>query len=362
MFFIEIIHLSLVQIRNWIADLHIFCYPTVVMNLRNPSIDFMRVLAAFAVVWLHVSVGVVYGDPSVTSSGWWAGNLVDSFTRWSVPLFVMLSGMLLLSAPASASPLDFWRKRLRRLLPALVFWTLVFFVFRYFFEPPFGLKDALKSLLKGNPYYHTWYIYMLLGLTFITPYLHKLVAVISRQALLYLILGSFIIAAGESAYGGRIITFLPTFLPYVGYFLAGHYLATLDFTPKKRLFFIPLFLLCGLGISLATAALLPVRDVRAYDLTYSNHNLLVVVMSLSIFLLLIKAPQVTGLWQRIAPVTLGVYAIHPLWVWALAKFGINGFWVHPALGIPVTATLAFILSVLSAALLARIPLLKRVVS
>jgi surface polysaccharide O-acyltransferase-like enzyme len=330
------------------------------MNQHNPNIDFMRVIAAFAVVWLHVSVWVVYGDPSVESSGWWVGNLVDSFTRWSVPLFVSLSGALLLSAPASPSPLDFWRKRLRRLLPALVFWTLVYFVFRYLFEPPFGWKDALKSLLKGNAYYHTWYLYMLVGLTFITPYLRQLVAVINRRALLYLILGSFTIAAGEFAYGGRIMTFLPSFLPFIGYFLAGYYIANLDFTPKKRLF-IPLILLCGLAIALATAALLPLRDVQVYDLTYSYHNPLVVIMSLSIFLLLIKAPPVTSLLQRIAPITLGVYAIHPLWMWALGRLGLNGFWVHPVVGIPVTATLAFILSVLSAALLARIPLLKRMV-
>jgi surface polysaccharide O-acyltransferase-like enzyme len=327
---------------------------------RNPNIDTLRVVAAYAVVWLHVSVWVVYGDPSVESSGWWVGNLVDSFTRWSVPLFVMLSGMLLLSASASATPLDFWRKRLRRLLPALVFWTLVYFAFRYFFEPPFELKDAIKSLLKGNPYYHMWYLYMLVGLTFITPYLRQLVAVISRRALLYLILGSFIIAAGEFAYGGRVMTFLPSFLPFTGYFLAGYYIANLDYKPKKRIF-IPLILLCGLVIALATGALMPSRDIKAYDFTYSYHNLLVVIMSLSIFLLLIKAPPMTGLLQRIAPITLGVYAIHPLWMWALGKVGINGFWVHPIVGIPVTATLAFILSVLSAGLLARIPLLKRTV-
>jgi hypothetical protein len=48
-------------------------------------------------------------------------------------------------------------------------------------------------------------------------------------------------------------------------------------------------------------------------------------------------------------------------MWVLGKLGINGFWMHPAAGIPVTATLAFILSALSAALLARIPGLKRTV-
>ncbi len=330
------------------------------MNQRNPNIDLLRVIAAFAVVWLHVSVWVVLGDPSVESPWWWAGNLVDSFTRWSVPVFVMISGALLLSAPPSSSPLDFWRKRLTRLLPALIFWTLVYFAFRYFLEPPFGWKDVIKSLLKGNAYYHTWYIYMLVGLTFITPYLQTLVRALSRRALLYLILGCFIMAAGEFAYGGRIITFLPSFVPFLGYFLAGYYIVNFVGAIKKRIL-IPVILLCGLAIALATAALLPVRDIQAYNLTYSYHNLLVVGMSLSIFTLVIKAPPVISLVQRIAPVTLGVYALHPLWMWVLGKLGINGFWMHPAAGIPVTATLAFILSALSAALLARIPGLKRTV-
>jgi len=331
------------------------------MTRRNPNIDTLRVIAAYAVVWLHVSVWVVYGEPSVESSGWWAGNLIDSFTRWSVPLFVMISGGLLLSAPPSHSPLDFWRKRLKRLLPALIFWTLVYFTFRRFLEPPFGWEDALKSLLKGNAYYHTWYLYMLVGLTFITPYLQQLVARISRRSLLYLIIGSFLIAAAEFAYGGRIMTFLPSFLPFIGYFLAGHYLINTSYIPKKRIF-IPLIILCGLLIALATGALLPSRDVQAYDVTYSYHNLAVVVMSLSIFLLSIKAPARTGFWQRVAPLTLGVYVIHPLWIWALGRLGIDGFWVHPMLGIPVTATLVFILSLLSAALLARIPWLKHTVT
>lgn len=335
------------------------------MNQRNPNIDLLRVIAAFAVVWLHVSVWVVLGDPSVESPWWWAGNLVDSFTRWSVPVFVMISGALLLSAPPNSSPLDFWRKRMARLLPALVFWTLVYFAFRYFLEPPFGWKDAIKSLLKGNAYYHTWYIYMLVGLTFITPYLQQLVRQLSQRALLYLILGCLLIAAGEFAYGGRIITFLPSFVPFIGYFLAGYYIVNFVGVVKKRIL-IPVILLCGLAIALATAALLPLRDVQAYNLTYSYHNLLVVGMSLGVFILAIKAPPLTSALARfaqvrIAPLTLGVYALHPLWMWGLGKLGINGFWVHPAVGIPVTATLAFILSLLSAALLARIRWLKHTV-
>ena len=40
-----------------------------------------------------------------------------------------------------------------------------------------------------------------------------------------LIIGSFTISAIEYVFGGgRSVTFLPRFLPFIGYFLAGHYL------------------------------------------------------------------------------------------------------------------------------------------
>ena len=315
------------------------------MSQRNPNIDVMRVLAAFAVVWLHVSVRVIYSDPNVTSSGWWVGNIIDSFSRWSVPLFVMVSGALSLSAPSSSSPIKFWIKRGYRLIPAIIFWTLVFFAFRKFLEGPFGLKDAIKSLIEGNPYGHLWYLYMLIGLTFVTPFLQQLVGGLSQFSLLLLIVGSFTLASFEALFGGRSVTFLPSFLPFIGYFLAGHYL-THHSSPPKSWLMITIILICGFSIALGTGALLPLRDVQAYDLTYSYHNPLVVVMSLCVFLAVIKTRRTIGPFIRIAPLTLGVYVIHPLWLWALSELGMNGFFVHPIVGIPITAILVFSLSVL----------------
>src|SRR5216117_2766854 len=59
-------------------------------------IEQARGAAALAVVILHVSAGVVRGVSDVTSAAWWIGNIVDSAMRWCVPVFVMISGALLL--------------------------------------------------------------------------------------------------------------------------------------------------------------------------------------------------------------------------------------------------------------------------
>lgn len=52
--------------------------------------------------------------------------IVDIGAIWCVPVFVMISGALLLAPDTHrARPGTFWRKRLVRLLPALVVWHLV---------------------------------------------------------------------------------------------------------------------------------------------------------------------------------------------------------------------------------------------
>ena len=78
---------------------------------RDIRIDLLRVVGAIAVVWLHVSARVVTASPDVLNMGWWAGNLADAMSRWSVPLFVMASGALLLSPDVEAEPGRFYRRR-----------------------------------------------------------------------------------------------------------------------------------------------------------------------------------------------------------------------------------------------------------
>ncbi|MBQ8003281.1 MAG: acyltransferase family protein, partial [Clostridia bacterium] len=58
--------------------------------------DVARLLSAFAVVLLHVSGARLIREPIGSANFWWAA-FFDCATRWSVPLFIMLSGMLFLN-------------------------------------------------------------------------------------------------------------------------------------------------------------------------------------------------------------------------------------------------------------------------
>ncbi|WP_175637699.1 acyltransferase family protein, partial [Dickeya dadantii] len=68
-----------------------------------------RIVSTFAVIVLHVSAYTVALADLGTFS-WWVGNLYDSLVRWCVPVFIMISGALLLSPEKVESLSIFYKK------------------------------------------------------------------------------------------------------------------------------------------------------------------------------------------------------------------------------------------------------------
>ena len=93
----------------------------------------MRVGACLAVILLHLSATIVMERDLLGSIHWHISNAIDAATRWCVPVFVMLSGALLLDPKKHASPREFWTKRLSRLLPAILAWPAIYFAWRAFY-------------------------------------------------------------------------------------------------------------------------------------------------------------------------------------------------------------------------------------
>lgn len=65
-------------------------------------IDNSRIMAISAVVILHVAETILAPLP-VGTERWWIANFYDSFVRWSVPVYVMISGAQLLDSAKSTN-------------------------------------------------------------------------------------------------------------------------------------------------------------------------------------------------------------------------------------------------------------------
>ncbi|MGW8289404.1 MAG: acyltransferase, partial [Candidatus Bathyarchaeia archaeon] len=147
-------------------------------------VDLIRTVAIVLVIVLHASTETVTVADQMSPEGvtlWWTTNIYDSLARPAVPLFVMLSGALLLQPAKLDEPLGvFFKKRLNRIALPFLFWGIAYFAWRAFVN---GETLTANSILQGvltGPYNHFWFLYLLVGLYLLTPVLRVLVAHIRR--------------------------------------------------------------------------------------------------------------------------------------------------------------------------------------
>ena len=338
------------------------------MKDHDARLDLLRVAGAFAVVWVHVAADVVIASPDAHSPAWWIANVFDAAGRWCVPIFVMVSGALLLSRNIEGKIGSFYRRRAARVFPPLVFWTAFYILLQRHLGHAAPAMDVAKTIVKGTPYSHLWYLYMIPGLYLVTPFLRPIVTGSSARTLSLFLVVAFTISSVETLLAcvtpDRVTTFLPTFLPFVAYFVAGRYLyAQADRAAPKLC--LPTAAVCAALVAIGTGALLPMLGPKSWAVMYSFLNPVVILMALCVFRLGLGLQLRTGptaaVLGRLAPITLGIYLIHPFWQIVLGKLGLTPFLVHPALGIPLTSLAVFGLSALSAAALGAIPFLRTTV-
>lgn len=325
-------------------------------------------------VFLHVAAEVVVFARS-DSGVWWAGNLIDSAARWCVPIFVMVSGALLLDPRPGETNGRFLVRRVERLAPPLIFWSALYLWVHAPPGRPFNFDRALESLYRGRPEYHMWYLFMTAGLYAVTPSLRAVRTRASPTQRGVVVAGLFAVAALHAA--GVAFRALPAadnvftmWLPFVPYYLCGAELRRVppDRVPRAVL---GLAALAGVGsVALGTRLLVGRHGASAAGLYFYDYlSPPVILTSIAVFLAVRRAARGAGTragWlrvaARIAPVTLGIYLIHPLVLLGLRGLGIAPLAIGGILGVPLVASLAFSLSFLAAAALARVPGLRRVVA
>lgn len=153
-------------------------------------LDVLRLVALLMVIAGH-SVDMYNATPQDDPmNGFW-GAFIGSLMRPSVPLFAMMTGLLLLPVRESAG--DFYRRRIPRVLVPMVIWSAIYYLvpwltgvlgmdlsvvsilYPFEFSPSQDFGDALHNIamipFAFNGYTtHMWYIYMLIGLYLIMPF------------------------------------------------------------------------------------------------------------------------------------------------------------------------------------------------
>ena len=89
-------------------------------QVRIPYLDALRCLAILLVIALHVTAPIMVSPTLAQTNTWLACMVLDPLVRVGVPLFLMISGCLMLDDPRLREITPFYKKQLPKLLIPLV--------------------------------------------------------------------------------------------------------------------------------------------------------------------------------------------------------------------------------------------------
>jgi len=342
------------------------------MPLPKPAaidwISNLRLIALYAVIVLHCTSPLIMQFGKVSTADWLTADFLNALVRFAVPVFVMITGALMLHREYGLG--DFFKKRLTRVVIPFLFWSLVYIWYSWYNEEISFGSDAwlnvkqVLHLLKTGSSYHLWYVYMLIGLYFFIPVIGKFVRHASEKEVLYFLIVWFGVMLITQPYLSRYNPSVDMhyFAGFAGYLVLGHYLAFKDFDVKYlRLWMVLLFTVSLAAITLGSWLIAPYPQWPV-TMFYEPVSPLVLTLAGSMFMICkLTVPKVSPVITRIRDFAgrynYGIYLSHALVLYFLDDpFGISYKLCTPIISIPLTALICFTISLLLVWIISKIPL------
>jgi surface polysaccharide O-acyltransferase-like enzyme len=291
--------------------------------------SYLRVAAMSAVVLIH-SCSAIVGNTAIRYSGtWWVGTALDLGSSWAVPVFIMVSGALLLDPRPGESARAFYARRLHRIAIPLVVAHVGYVVFRWLVGEHLTLAGIVRDLLRGTIYVQLYFFWIILGLYLITPLLRPALAGRTRGELL--VIGAACVgwmwavrAAAQLlvVVGVRDEIWQPAaltlFIPYIGYFVMGYALRDVVLRGSALVGAIGLFVAAdalviwyfAIGSRNAFVAVLAGGGYQGLPVAISALALFVLVRSLIHPFSAAAGPPLQGPMRYLGELSLGVFIVH----------------------------------------------------
>jgi len=335
---------------------------TVKTAKRNTDTDVMRVVASFFVVLLH-------------SSG--IGTATDifcaSFSRFSVPVFAIISGYYMLGRRVGGKELA---KKCLRLFLLMLVWSALYCAYSLAAgDAAWGGAGWLAGYLLTEPI-HLWYLYAAIGLFIFTPVFYVFCKNSSRREYVYALALTFLFGAvivtlmktGRAPVLALIVDKMkvaPT-LGFVFLYLFGGYVRRFGVGRRSRYAFYALGLI-GTAVTVAGAFISLSRGALNENwLSFFAPN--VILASAAFFLLIHSLPfgrdgrGEPALIRELSLCSLGIYLLHPLLILIMQRNEQLYWHSAPApLLVPLRAVITYALSALVVFCMRRVPLIKRLV-
>lgn len=341
--------------------------PTAYLNV-------LRIFACLMVLTVHSGEFFYIGDKGqiIREHHVWVNNY-GSFMRACVPLFVMISGYLLL--PIKETAAVFYKRRFARLLIPFLFWSAMYAIVPYLLgSTNIGQMwhDLYTIPINFAPSAgHLWFVYMFIGVYLFIPIFSPWVQTASKQFKQFFLLIWVITLCfpyiktvypevlGEAFWNKYHTGYY--FSGYIGYLLLGNYIKE-HVTLSKTAGFIWGLILVIIGYTITNlvfAHQLPfAKDIPELELSWSFPTLNVAMMATGLFLIFrvisFSSAVTEHIMAKVSGLTYGMYLAHILVLVQLFPI-INEWLQQPVLVIPVLAISTFVVTYIGIKLLSYLP-------
>jgi peptidoglycan/LPS O-acetylase OafA/YrhL len=153
---------------------------------RDEVFDVAKGVGIVAVVALHLSSRSASLFHKPYDGGWWTLKWLNLFVNFCVPLFLLISAILMARSAGRQERPNWWRfagRRIRAIVLPLVVWTIIYWVLReYIRHDPRMLQEGywshwqnrITDLLFGKAEFHLYFLSVLAQVCLVLPFFYLL--------------------------------------------------------------------------------------------------------------------------------------------------------------------------------------------
>lgn len=273
-------------------------------------------------VVVHATDKFILWEPFKGGETWHVVYYLNTLSRVAVPLFVILSGYLIIKKDKTQNIKAFYKRRFLRILPLFIIWFCIYTVWLSIRNhTQISLQHILQSLWLGNVW-ELYFLLLILEMYLLAPFFANFIEKNNRkkQTLLLLLLTvisiSCSILANLPGFKIDVTRYaLTTFIPFVVFFYAGAYYRDVHIHKTTAIILGFVYLATTLATNLIARG-----NMSSYIVF--DYNPTIIVTSICLFLTLKDIPAIigtkliSGMYIRyislLSSAMFGVYLLHPI--------------------------------------------------
>ena len=350
--------------------------------------EVMRIIAAYFVIFNHTGDRgfFMFSQRPVGHANFWSYLFISIFCTFSVSLFFMISGALLL--PKEEPVCVVWKKRLFPIVVTLFVFSLFYYTCNtYYNGESFEIRDFMRRLYSLHLSPHLWYLYAYIAFIMSLPFLRKLAHNVGGTHRFYYLIGlafgfqsivpcvDYLLFHGEISISGNLV---PSWLlsdvvlyPLLGYFLEYY----VDIHKAKK--YIPFLIVADILTIIISGYMTYIRGLdmgvvfeegksQVFHKSFVMVNAITVFVSIKALCMSVSFPKtIVKFILTLGKCSFGIYLFHVfvkdrLGLWTIYDFMIS-LGMNAMLSSFVVCLIIMTVSYIITLIMSKVPVLRKLV-